>query len=165
MNNKTNDIWFNIYVFLLLPFCVLINIWNLIRYIRYFNGLNNMFLTIFQLILCILSIIFYAYTFFYAKDRVKKAYLLIMISIFYGAFVAAFDQTLATYYNQGFKTYLMFIVYIALFVMWWGLPNYIYFQRRKEMFEIKKVMSKEELKSKINEAIKDNNNNKKMDNK
>ncbi|MBR3524161.1 MAG: hypothetical protein IKN87_05750 [Bacilli bacterium] len=163
MKNKTNDLWLNIYIFLLLPFCILINIWNLFKYIKHFNSLDNMFLTILQLILCIVSIAYYAYTFFYAKDRVKKAYLLIIISIFYSIFVASFDQTLATYYNQGFKTYLMFVVYIGLFVIWWGLPNYIYFQRRKDMFEMKRVMSKAELKSKISEAIKENNKSKNVD--
>ena len=153
MNKKTNDLWFNIYVFLLLPFCVLINIWNLIGYIKHFDSLNNMFITIIQLILCVTSIIFYNYTFYYAKYRVKKSYLLIMISIFLSVIVASFNQTLNTYYDQGAKTYLMFLVYVALFVIWWGLPNYIYFERRKEMYILEKKVDKELLKSKIKEAV------------
>ena len=155
MNNKTNDLWFNIYVFLLLPFCVLINIWHLVNYLKHFNNINNMFIAVFQIVLCIISILYYAYTFYFAKDRVKKAYLLLLISIFFSIFVASFNQTINTYYDQGAKTYLMFLVYIALFVIWWGLPNYTYFKRRKDMFGMKKVMSKEELKNKINDAIKE----------
>ena len=164
-NNKTNDLWFNIYVFLLLPFCILINIWSIIKYLKQFNYLNNMFITILQLVLCIISIIFYAYTFYYAKDRVKKAYTLIMISIFYSVFVASFNQTISTYYDQGIKTYLMFIVYTILILCCYGFPNYIYFKRRKEFFVMPKVMSKELLKSKIKESMEkkkqENNNNNK----
>ena len=166
MNKKTNDLWFNIYVFLLLPFCILINIWNIIKYLRYFNSLNNMFITILQLVLCVISIGYYAYTFYYAKDRVKKAYLLIMISIFYSVFVASFNQTITTYYDQGIKTYLMFIVYIVLITCIYGLPNYVYFKRRKDMFVMDKAIDKELLKSKIKEAVeKKKEDNKKGNNK
>ena len=153
MKNKTNDLWFNMYVFLLLPLCILLNIWNLFKYIKNFNSLDNMFITIVQLILCVVSIGYYAYTFYFAKDRLKKAYLLIIISIFYSIGVASFNQTLSTYYNQGAKAYLMFFVYLALFIVWWGLPNYVYFERRKDMFKMDKVMPKEELKAKIKEAV------------
>ena len=111
MKNKTSDLWFNIYVFLLLPFCILINIWNIVKYIKDFNSLNNMVITIIQFIICIGSIAFYAYTFYYAKDRVKKSYMLIIISIFFSIFVASFNETINYYYDNGFKTYFMFIVY------------------------------------------------------
>ena len=160
MNNKTNDLWFNIYVFLLLPFCVLINIWNIVKYIKYFNSLNNMFITILQFVLCIVSIVYYSYTFYFAKDRVKKSYLLIIISIFFSVFVASFNQTITTYYDQGIKTYLMFILYLVLITFIYGLPNYVYFNRRKDMFVMDKTIDKELLKSKIKEAVekkKDNN--------
>ena len=160
MNNKTNDLLFNIYVFLLLPFCVLINIWNIVKYIKYFNSLNNMFITILQFVLCIVSIVYYSYTFYFAKDRVKKSYLLIIISIFFSVFVASFNQTITTYYDQGIKTYLMFILYLVLITFIYGLPNYVYFNRRKDMFVMDKTIDKELLKSKIKEAVekkKDNN--------
>ena len=152
-NNKTNDLWFNIYVFLLLPFCILINIWNIVKYIKQFNYLNNMFITIFQFIICVVSIGYYAYTFYYAKDRVKKAYMLIIISIFYSVVIASFNQTITTYYDQGIKTYLMFLVYLVLFLSCYGFPNYVYFKRRKDYFIMSNVISKELLKSKIKEAM------------
>lgn len=152
-NNKTNDLWFNIYVFLLLPLCILINIWNIVKYIRQFNYLNNMFITILQFIICIVSIIFYVYTFYYAKDRVKKAYNLIIFSIFYSVIIASFNQTLSTYYDQGIKTYLMFILYVVLLLCCYGFPNYVYFKRRENYFVLPKVISKELLKSKIKEAM------------
>lgn len=152
MKNKTNDIWFNIYTFLLLPLCIIINIYNIFKYITNFNSLNNMFVTIIQLLLAIISIILYGFTLYYAKDRVKVAYNLIIVTVFYSIIVASFNQVLETYYNQGVKTYIMFIVYVLLFICCYGLLNYVYFKRRKDMFGKKIIMSKDELKKKIEEA-------------
>lgn len=156
MKNKTNDLWFNIYVFLLIPFCIIINLYNIFKYITHFNALNNMFITIVQLILAVISILLYGFTLYYAKDRLKIAYNFIIVSIFYSIVVASFNQVLETYYNQGTKTYTMFFVYIVLFICCYGMPNYVYFNRRKEMFGQKLVMSKEELLEKINESKKNN---------
>ena len=165
MKNRKNDLWFNIYVFLLLPFCILINIWNIIKYAKDFDYLDNIFITVLQFVLCGISIIYYAITVYYAKDTDKKAYPLIIGSLALSIFVASFNQILATYYNMGLKTYSMFAVYIILFVCLWGMPNYVYFERRKDMFEHSNVVPKEVLKEKIAEAIKKENKETKKDDK
>jgi len=125
-----------------------------------------MFITILQLVLCVVSIAYYSFTFYFAKDRVKKSYLLIIISIFFSVFVASFNQTITTYYDQGIKTYLMFILYLILITFIYGLPNYVYFERRKDMFVMDKAIDKELLKSKIKDAVeKKKESNKKGNNK
>lgn len=159
MKKQTNDIWFNIYVFLLLPFCVLTNIIDIFKLIIHFNEFDSTILSVVRIIIAVISIVFFAYTVFLAKDRVKKSYYLIIATIFYSIVVASYNQVLSSYYDQGFKTILMYFVYLLLLICCWGIPNYTYFAKRKDFFELKKVMSKEELLDKIKEA-KENSKNK-----
>lgn len=150
MNKKMGDMWFSIYIYLLLPLCTIINIYSLIKYFYHFNYLDNMIITIIQLILAFLAILIYIFAFYRAKNRLKWSYNLVIISIFYSIFVASFNQTINTFYNQGVNSYLMFLAYLVLFILCYGLPNYIYFKRRKDMLIKKNLLSKEELKEIIN---------------
>ena len=49
----------------------------------------------------------------------------------------------------------MFIVYGILFTIFWGLPNYLYFIKRKNLFETKKINeeTKEKIKKELNKII------------
>lgn len=169
MKNKISDIWLNIYTFILIPFCVIINIYQLFNYIRYFNSINNMLVSIILILFCVVSIIFYSYTFIQAKDRLKKSYNLLIISIVYGIITSSFNQTVDTYlYSNLFVG--MFFIYLVLFGFCWGVPNYIYFSKRKDLFKTDKKISKEEIikqiknNPKYQEKMK-NNKPKKMDKK
>ena len=48
------------------------------------------------------------------------------------------------------KTYLMFLLYLLLFSLCYGIPSYIYFSKRKDMLIKSNMISKEELKEIIN---------------
>ena len=150
MNKKNKDMWFNTYIYLLLPLCVGINIYSLVKCFSNFNYLNNMVITITQLGLIIIAIVLYTLTFYYAKNRLKWAYVLIVISIIYSIVNASFNQVINTFYDQGTKTYLMFLLYLLLFSLCYGIPSYIYFSKRKVMLIKKNMISKEELKEIIN---------------
>lgn len=141
---KINDLWLNIYTFILIPFCVIVNCYNLFNYIRYFNSINNMLVSVILIILCVISIVFYTYTFIFAKDRLLKSYNLIIASIGLSIITSSFSQTVDTYlYSNMFI--LMFLLYIVLFTCCWGVPNYIYFSKRKDLFKLEKNVSKEEI--------------------
>ena len=160
--DKNKDLWLNIYTFLLLPFCVIINCINLYKRIKYFNAYSNS-VSIMLLIFAIISIIYYSITFYFAKDRRRIGYNLLLVSVGYSVVVASFDQVVATYLDQGTKFYLMFIVYGFLFTAFWGFPNYLYIIKRKCFFETKKIddETKAKIKEKLMEAYKNNSKQKK----
>ena len=115
----------------------------------------------------IISIIYYAITFYFAKDRKRIGYNLLLVSIGYSIVVSSFNQVISTYLDQGFKFYLMFIVYGLLFTIFWGFPNYLYVINRKSLFETKKIddATKEKIKEELNKIYKNNHKNaKKTDN-
>ena len=155
MNNKNDDLWLNIYTFVLIPFCIIINIINTYNGFKYYDAYDNKVISFFTLAFAIISVIYFAITFYYAMDRKRLGYNLILVSVGYSVVVSSFNQVVATYLGQGTKFYVMFIVYGILFTIFWGLPNYLYFIKRKNLFETKKINeeTKEKIKKELNKII------------
>jgi len=151
MEKKQSDLWLNIYTFVLLPLCSILNCFNLYKGIKHFDAYDNKVISFFIVLFSLISIIYYAITFYFAKDRRRIGYNLILVSIGYSIAVASFNQTVSTYLGQGMKFYVMLIIYGILFTIFWGYPNYLYVINRKKMFETKKV--DEETKKKIKEEL------------
>ena len=153
MKNKTNDLWLNIYTFILLPFCVIVNVINLYKYIRNFGMYDNPIISVFLILFAIISIVYYSVTVYFAKDRVRIAYNLLLVSVGVSIVIASYNQVIATYLDQGIKFYTMFVLYGVLFTVFWGLPNYLYIINRKELFKDKQTIS-QETKDKLKEELK-----------
>lgn len=160
MKNKTNDLWLNIYTFILLPFCVIINVINLYKYIRDFGMYDNPVISVFLILFAIISIVYYSVTVYFAKDRVRIAYNLLLVSVGLSVVIASYNQVIATYLDQGLKFYMMFVLYGVLFTIFWGLPNYLYIIKRRELFKDKQTIS-QETKDKLKEELKKSLDNKK----
>ena len=95
----------------------------------------------------ILYVMFLILLFIFAKSKTKTGYILIIISIILDVILMSIN----TYWKYG-TTIIEFIFVFSVFFIIWFIPNYEYFRKRKQYFNIDNIFN-----SKFNNKISRNN--------
>lgn len=130
-------IWLDLLTYVIIPFVLLIGTIDIIRALLY--GVFNLEFFVFLLIE-VVFLMFYAYTFYNSYKRTKDAYVLFRILIFITAIRAGLDYANTQNINNGDSFILAFLGYFAIVAIVWIYPNEIYFKKRKDIFSNKSTL-------------------------
>ena len=115
--------WCAFYIFCRVPITIIIYIyWIFIK-----NNFNFIY---------ILDLIFLITLFIFAKNKTKIGYTLIIISIILDTIIAPINIIS----NYEFNAALLIFLYLLFFTLWF-IPNYEYFRKRKQYFNIDNIFN------------------------
>lgn len=125
--------WCAFYIFCRVPITIIIYIyWIFIK-----NNFNFIY---------ILDLIFLITLFIFAKNKTKIGYTLIIISIILDTIIIPINIIS----NYEFNAALLIFLYLLFFTLWF-IPNYEYFRKRKQYFNIDNIFNSKSNSKKIKE--------------
>ena len=133
MKKFKSTIWLDFYTYIFIPFIILSNTFNYIKYIMDLESLKTS--SYFIIILEPLLIILWIYSLLQFFKMNKKAFYLFKVTIISMVFVVLFNA----FVND--SDILLILSFMLFYIVAWIIPNYIYINKRKEIFSNSKELT------------------------
>ena len=136
----TNELpmnWWNFWIYFRFPVGILISFLAFLSTIYYLGNTDIDFYIIIYLATNLAYIILMGFSYYNVFQKKKRGYIIFIYYIIAEALLFSFDLVIQNFSPLSYSISEMFCFFIIIAVIWsgiWVYPNYIYFNKRKHLF-------------------------------